>query len=522
MSNKNMSQKILWADDEIELLKPHIMFLEEKGFEVRTTNSGSEVAEMLEEENFDILFLDEQMPGMSGLETLQEVKNLRPNLPVVMITKSEEESIMENAIGSNISDYLIKPVNPNQILLSVKKNLEKKKLRSEKATMGYQQQFTQIGSEISSALDFNQWKDIYKKLVYWELELDSLEDSGISEVFKTQKEEANQIFSKYVEKNYTDWVNGQADEKPVQSHTLFKDWLFPLLKDSGKPVFFILIDNLRYDQWKVLQSVVEEYFSVESESMYYSILPSVTQYARNSMFAGLMPSDIQKRFPKYWVAEHEEGTKNQYEKELLGENLKRHGLDIKYSYNKVLSYNVGRRVAEKISNLMSNDLNVIVYNFIDMLSHARTEMEVIKELAEDESAYRSLTLSWFEHSPLKEILTTLADEDVKVVLTTDHGSVKVHNPVKIVGDRATNTNLRYKIGRSLNYSKKEVFEIRNPEDAHLPKHSLSSSFAFCRKNDFFAYPNNFNYYANYYRNTFQHGGISLEELLVPYVVLNKK
>lgn len=522
MNMKNMSQKILWADDEIDLLKPHIMFLEEKGFDVRTTNSGSEVAEMLEAENFDILFLDEHMPGMSGLETLQEVKNLRPNLPVVMITKSEEEAIMENAIGSNISDYLIKPVNPNQILLSVKKNLEKKKLRSEKATMGYQQQFMQLGSEIGGNLDFNQWKDIYKKLVYWELELGSLEDTGISEVFRNQKEEANQVFSRYIEKNYLDWVNGEAEEKPVQSHTLMKDWLFPMLKNAGKPVFFIVIDNLRYDQWKVLQSVVEEYFSVESESMYYSILPSVTQYARNSMFAGLMPSDIQERFPKYWVAENEEGTKNQHEKELLGENLKRHGFNIKYSYNKVLSYNVGRRVAEKISDLVTNDLNVIVYNFIDMLSHARTEMEIIKELAEDESAYRSLTLSWFEHSPLRDILANLADEDVKVVLTTDHGSVKVHNPVKIVGDRATNTNLRYKIGRSLNYNKKEVFQIKNPSDAHLPKHSLSSSFAFCRKNDFFAYPNNFNYYANYYRNTFQHGGISMEELMIPYIVLNNK
>ncbi len=514
--------KILWVDDEIDLLKPHIMFLEEKGFEVHTANNGSDVVEMLEKTDYDILFLDEQMPGMSGLETLQQVKNNRPNLPVVMITKSEEEAIMEDAIGSNISDYLIKPVNPNQILLSVKKNLEKKKLRSEKATISYQQEFSKIGSEISSSLDFEEWKGIYKKLVYWELELGSLSDGGITEVFKNQKDEANQVFSKYIEQHYQDWLSGEAEEKPIMSHTLMKNYVFPLLKEGSKPVFFILIDNLRYDQWKVLQSVVEEYFSIEHERMYYSILPSVTQYARNALFAGMMPSEIARRYPKFWVAEHEEGTKNQYEKDLLGELLKRYGLDIKYSYNKVLSYNVGRKVADKIHNLVNTDLNVIVYNFIDMLSHARTEMEVIKELAEDESAYRSLTLSWFEHSPLKDILTSLAEEDVKVILTTDHGSVKVQNPVKIVGDRATNTNLRYKIGRSLNFNKKEVFDVRDPEDIFLPRHSLSSSFAFCRKNDFFAYPNNFNYYAKYYKNTFQHGGISLEEMLIPYVELRTK
>lgn len=518
-----MSQaRILWADDEIELLKPHIMFLEEKGFDVDTTNSGNEVPEMIEAHTYDIVFLDENMPGLSGLETLEIVKGMRPNLPVVMITKSEEESIMENAIGSNISDYLIKPVNPNQILLSVKKNLEKRKLRSEKATMGYQQQFSQIGNEMRGNLSFKDWEEIYKKLVYWELELDSFDDTGISEVFMTQKEEANQLFAKFIERNYTDWLNGSAEQKPILSHTLLREKLFPVLDNTNKPVFLILIDNLRFDQWKILQKVVEESFVIEDESIYYSILPTVTQYARNSLFAGLMPSEIQKRYPKYWVAEHEEGTKNQYEKELLEENLKRFGYNIKTSYNKVLSYSVGKKVADRISNLINNDLNVIVYNFIDMLSHARTEMEVIKELAEDESAYRSITLSWFEHSPLKEIMNNLAEEDVKVIITTDHGSVKVDSPVKVVGDRDTNTNLRYKIGRNLKFNKKDAFGVHNPADIFLPRHALSSSFAFCRKNDFFAYPNNFNYYANYYRNTFQHGGISLEEMLIPYIELKSK
>jgi len=512
---------ILWVDDEIDLLKPHLIFLKEKGYEVTTSNNGQEALEIIRQTDLDIVFLDEQMPGMSGIEVLMKIKSSHPSLPVVMITKSEEEAIMEDAIGSNIADYLIKPVKPNQILLSLKKNLENKKIFSEKTTFQYQQEFRNIGMEISNRLNFEEWAEVYKKITFWELKLGQSIDEGMNQVLKMQKDEANQVFSRYIERNYLDWINGKAKEHPVLSHNLVKDKVFPLLADD-KPLFVILIDNLRFDQWKVLQPIFDEYFRTEREDIYYSILPTVTQYARNSLFAGLLPTEIERKYPKYWVNEDEEGTKNNYEAELLGELLKRYGRDIKYSYYKVLNQVYGKKLVELMPNLMVNKLNFIVYNFVDMLSHARTEMEIIRELADDEKAYRSLTVSWFQHSPLLDIIRFLSEKDVNLVITTDHGSIRVGTPVKVLGDRNTNVNLRYKTGRALKYERDEVFEVRNPQDAFLPRVNVSSSFIFCRSDDFFAYPNNYNYYVNYYKNTFQHGGISMEEVMIPFVVLKKK
>jgi DNA-binding response OmpR family regulator len=513
--------KILWADDEIDLLKPHIIFLEQKGYEVVTSNNGDEALDIIKEQVFDIVFLDENMPGMSGIEVLAEIKSQQPNLPVVMITKSEEETIMEDAIGSNIADYLIKPVKPNQILMSLKKNLENRKIVSEKKTHAYQQDFRNIGMELSNNLGHQEWIDVYKKLIRWELDLVKSEDEGIMEILKMQKEEANQIFSKFIEKNYLDWINGRENDKPVLSHTLLKERVLPNL-DKDSNTFLILIDNLRYDQWKVLQPLFEQFFRIDNEDIYYSILPTTTQYARNAIFSGLLPSEIEKKYRQYWVNEDEEGTKNKYEEELLLEQLKRYGKDIKLSYHKILNLTAGRKLLESLPNLVQNNLNVIVYNFVDMLSHARTEMEMIRELADDEPAYRSITISWFEHSPLYDIIRFIASKGMNLIVTTDHGSVKVNSPVRVVGDRNTNTNLRYKTGKSLNYNKKEVFEVRNPSEIFLPRLNVSSSYIFCKGNDFFAYPNNFNYYANYYKNTFQHGGISLEEMLIPFIKLRAK
>jgi DNA-binding response OmpR family regulator len=513
--------QILWADDEIDLLKPHLLFLKEKGYTIVTANSGNEALELIAKQEFDIVFLDENMPGLSGLETLTRLKSMRNDLPVVMITKSEEENLMEDAIGSKIADYLIKPVNPNQILLSLKKILDNRRLISEKTTSGYQQDFRNIGMTLSDRLTHEEWTEVYKKLVFWELELDKSDDQSMNDVLTMQKREANVAFGKFIEQHYINWLNGKDKDAPVLSHTLLKNKLAPQLEKDGT-TFFVLIDNLRYDQWKILQPVIAHYFKVDSEELFFSILPTATQYARNAMFAGLLPSEIEKRFPQLWKNDDDEGGKNLHEEEFLAANLKRISGDVKMSYTKITNYGAGKKLVESINNLMQNKLNVIVYNFVDMLSHARTEMEVIRELADDDAAYRSITLSWFEHSPLHDIIRLVAEKKCRLVITTDHGTIKVTEPSKVVGDRNVNTNLRYKQGKSLDYVKRDVFEVRNPADVFLPKNNVSSAYIFAKQDMFFAYPNNFNHYVSYYRNTFQHGGISLEEMIIPYITLSPK
>ena len=514
-----MEARILWADDEIDLLKPHILFLKQKGYEIDTVNNGSDAVDMAEETHYDVIFLDENMPGLNGLETLAKIKEKNQSVPVIMITKSEEEYIMEEAIGGQISDYLIKPVNPNQILLSLKKNLKKKDLVSQKTTHDYQTQFRQIGMRLNDRLDVEEWADIYRELVNWEIKLEESNDDGMKEIFAMQKKDANTQFCRFIDDNYRDWINGDED-RPLMSHELLKKRVFDSLGDE--PVFLIVIDNLRYDQWAVLKPLISEYFNVDNEEMFYSILPTATHYARNAIFAGMMPSEIERRHPDLWLNENDEGGKNMHEAALLEANLKRNNKQVKMAYNKVVKLDFAKRLVDRFNDLLKNDLNVIVYNFVDMLSHARTEMEVIKELADDESAYRSLTASWFSHSPLKEIFKKISEKGIKTFVTTDHGTIRVDNPVKIVGDKHTNTNLRYKVGKNLNFKEKEVIVASQPEAIKLPKENVSSTFVFARENDFFAYPNNFNYYANYYKDTFQHGGVSLEEIIIPFIELSPK
>ncbi|MDR1381108.1 MAG: PglZ domain-containing protein [Tannerella sp.] len=510
--------KILWADDEIDLLKPHILFLEEKGYEVVPVISGQDAIDCCREQSFDIIFLDENMPGLDGLETLALIKQIDPNVPVVMVTKSEEESIMNQAIGNKIADYLIKPVNPNQLVLSIKKNVHKNLIITETATTNYRQEFSRIGMQIGSAASTDEWMDIYRKIVYWELALEDGQ-AEMQQLLRMQKREANGAFGKFVRKRYLDWI-GNADDRPLMSPDLFRKKVFPLL-DSDEKVFFILIDNFRLDQWYTVKDLLGELFTF-SEGLYCSILPTATQYARNAIFSGLMPAQIEEMFPELWVDEESEEGKNINEEPLVRTQLERFRKKYTFSYTKILDSAYGEKLLHNLSGLMKNQLNVIVINFVDMLSHARTESRMIRELAQSEAAYRSLTRSWFQHSATLELFRQIAARGFKIILTTDHGTIRVDSPVKIVGDRNTSTNLRYKVGKNMNYNYRELYEIKDPAAAGLPSPNLSSKYVFALNESFFAYPNNYNYYVSYYRDTFQHGGVSLEEMLVPVITLHPR
>ena len=523
---------LLWVDDEIEQLKAHLLFLEKKGYEVVTVSNGPDAIDQCREKNFDMVLLDEQMPGLSGLETLQSIKELQPALPVVMVTKSEEENIMEQAIGQKIADYLIKPVNPNQILLALKKNIHRREIETEVTQSQYQQNFQQIAMQIMDCREWKDWTDVYRRLVHWELELSST-DSNMTEMLAMQKEEANNGFAKFIKKNYLDWVaslspnapnrpNGPNSpiSRPLLSPEVFKTKIFPLLS-SGQRVFLVVLDNFRYDQWRMLAQELSSDFDID-EDLYCSILPTATQYARNAIFSGLMPNKIAEMFPKLWVDEDEEEGKNLNEEPLIQTQLDRYRRKETFSYHKINSSADGDRFMQQWRNLEKHQLNVVVFNFIDMLSHARTESKMVRELANNESAYRSITQSWFRHSVISDFFKQLAQTDYKVIVTTDHGSIRCTQPVKIVGDRNTNTNLRYKLGKNLAYDDKSLYIIKDPQKALLPMPNLSTSYVFATGDSFFAYPNNYNYYVSYYRDTFQHGGISMEEMIIPLVTLTGK
>lgn len=516
---------ILWADDEIDLLKPYIVFLQSKGYDVTPVPSGADALDKVNNNNYDLIFLDEMMAGMTGLDTLTEIKKIKPNIPVVMITKSEEERIMEEAIGSKIADYLIKPINPNQILMSAKKLLDNKRLVSEKTNTSYMQDFRQLTMQYNDDLDFDEWAEIYKKLVFWDLEIEKSSDQSMEEVFQMQKSEANIRFAEFIERHYEDWMTNPNTQRPLMSHNLLKTKVFPEIK-KGEPLFFILLDNFRWDQWKLLEELISDFFIIEEEDAYYSILPTATGYARNAIFSGLTPYDMAKKYPDLWVddeGDNEEGL-NKNEEEFLSRQIKRSNQHISFSFHKILKNMQAKSLVDNFNNLLKDDLVVVVFNFIDMLSHARTDMAMIKELAPDEAAYRSITRSWIQHSPLLDFLKLIAAKKGRVVLTTDHGMVKVRNPKRIVGDRNVNTNLRYKQGKNINLDDKSdyVIEVRRPENFKLPSPNLSTSFFFATNDYFFAYPNNYNYYVSQFRDTFQHGGVSLEEMIIPVCKLKGK
>ena len=509
--------RILWADDEIDLLKPHILFLKAKGYDVTTVSNGRDALDALDSDTFSLVLLDENMPGISGLETLDIINERHPEIPVVMITKSEEENIMDQAIGNRIADYLIKPVNPNQILLSIKKNLHSREIVTEQTSSDYQHEFNALSQQINSTDGIDDWMDVYRKLVNWELKL-AESASPLGEMLLMQKRDANSNFCKYIRRTYESWVTGEGH--PLMSPELFRNRVFPLL-DNGEKVCFFLIDNFRLDQWRVIQPLLADRFTV-AEDLYTTILPTSTQYARNAIFAGLMPGDIASMYPQYWVEEDEDEGLNVHEQELIQTQLDRFRRKEKFSYTKINDSTAGEKFLSRLSGTRDLPLQVIVLNFIDMLSHARTESRMIRELAANDAAYRSITESWFRHSSILDIFSRLADYGYKVVLTTDHGTIRVNNPIKVVGDKNTNTNLRYKVGKNLNYNPRQVYEIKNPKRFGLPSPNVSSTYIFATNEDFFSYPNNYNYYVQYYDGTFQHGGISIEEMLVPLITLTPR
>jgi len=528
---------LLWVDDEIEQLKAQRLFLEKKGYEVVTVSNGTDAIDQCATRSFDMVLLDEQMPGLSGLETLQRIKQLQPALPVVMVTKSEEENIMEQAIGQKIADYLIKPVNPNQILLTLKKNIHRREIETEVTQSQYQQNFQQIAMQIMDCQTWQDWKEAYKRIVHWELQL-SATDSSMTDMLRMQKEEANLGFAKFVKKNYMEWVNAGSEERgarkeergrkseergagrPLMSNDVFREKVFPLLND-GRKVMLVVMDNFRYDQWRMLAQEIGDLFDID-EDLYCSILPTATQYARNAIFSGLMPDQIATMFPDLWVDEDEEEGKNLNEAPLIQTQLDRYRRRNTFSYHKINTSAEADKLMQQLRQMDKNDLNVVVFNFIDMLSHARTESRMVRELANSEPAYRSITLSWLRHSVIADFFRQIAQTDYHVILTTDHGSIRCTQPVKIIGDRNTNTNLRYKLGKNLSYDAKDLFVIRDPHKAQLPSPNLSTSYVFATGNSFFAYPNNYNYYVSYYRDTFQHGGISLEEMMIPLITMTGK
>lgn len=518
MSNAN----ILWVDDEIDSLQSQKLFLESKGYTVTTFTNGFDAVDFVQANHVDVVLLDESMPGITGLETLTRIKAVRQHLPVVMITRNETENLMNEAIGSQITDYLIKPVNPNQVLLSLKKILENRKLVAEKTNTAYQQQFRELFMALQDNPGYREWMDIYKRLVYWELEMEKSDSPEMREVLQSQKDEANTAFFKYISKHYAEWINNKAADAPVMSHQLMQYKVLPHV-EKGISTFFILIDNLRFDQWKAIQPIFAESFRILEEETFFSILPTATQYSRNAICAGLLPLQIHQQFPNEWKNDDDEGGKNMSEELFLRAQLKRLKKDdIRLSYTKVLNHADGQQLVNNVHNLLGNELNVIVYNFVDMLSHARTEMEVLKELAADETSYRSLTKSWFEHSPLHQALKKIADKPVRIVLATDHGSVRVNTPYKVQGDKQTTANLRYKHGRNLNYEPKEVLAFRDPKEAGLPVPGINSSYIFAKEDGYLCYPNNYNHFVQYYRNTFQHGGVSLEEMIIPVIKMASK
>jgi len=519
-------KKLLWVDDEIDLLRSHIIFLSEKGYEVDTAMNGSDAIEAVKEKAYDLIFLDEMMAGMGGLETLAQIKDINQNIPVVMITKSEEETLMNDAIGGRISDYLTKPVNPSQVLLVCKKILEGKKISGQYAAKDYLQDFNEISRALSTNPDFAEWIDIYLKLVNWEVELDVHPEIGLQQTLNDQKREANKEFSKFVEKNYRGWINTIGDAyTPTLTTEITEKYVLNHLNNEGASVFYFVLDCLRMDQWMVMEKHLRDLFKIEKE-YYYAILPTSTPYARNALFSGLFPSEIERYYPDLWSGgDDDENSMNKYEKELLQLLLDRKKIKLRndLKYIKIIDPEVGRNFEQNILSYKNNHFTAVVVNFLDMIAHGRSDSDILKEIAPDEPAYRSLTNSWFTHSSLLGTLKAIAKMDrVKIVITTDHGSIRSLRGAKVLGDREASTNLRFKYGRNLKVDDKHAVYIKNAQEYKLPKRGVTINYIIAKEDYYFVYPTDYHKYLSHYKDTFQHGGISLEEIILPVITMEPK
>ena len=519
-------KRILWVDDEIELLRSHIIFLSEKGYEVDTVTNGEDAIASVKEKNYDLIFLDEMMAGMGGLETLGEIKEINSGIPVVMVTKSEEETLMNDAIGGKINDYLTKPVNPSQILLVCKKLLEGRKISGQYAAKDYLNDFNEISRQLLMNPDYDEWIEIYLKLTSWDVELDTHPEIDLRQTLNDQKKEANKEFSKFVEKNYKDWIALKHDEyRPKLTPEIPENFLFDILRKENKTLFFFVLDCLRMDQWLVMEKHLSEFFKIDKE-YYYSILPTATPYARNSLFSGLFPSEIEKYYPQLWQSgDDDENSMNKYEKELLQLLLDRKKIKLRneLQYIKIIDPEVGKNFENNILSYKNTHFTAVVVNFLDMIAHGRSDSDILKEIAPDESAYRSLTNSWFIHSSLFSTFKSIAKMDnVRIVVTTDHGSIRSLRGAKVLGDREASTNLRFKYGRNLKVDDKHALFIRNSEEYKLPKRGVTINYIIAKEDYYFVYPTDYHKYLTYYKDTFQHGGISMEEMILPVITMEPK
>lgn len=515
--------KILWVDDEVEFLQPHILFLEEKGYEVETATNAEDGLEMIQQHPFDLVLLDETMPGQDGLTALGEIKKIQPGLPVIMITKNEAESLMEDAIGAHINDYLTKPVNPSQILIAAKKILEARDISQKKLTRDYTQELNKISMQLMGRVEPQDWIDIFLKLCQWDVELDSVTDNELREIIYNQRRECNVEFGKYIERNYLDWVNADKADRPTLSPDIIEKYVYPEMQQGNK-VAFVVIDCMRLDQWLAMEKFFYPYFNIQKD-YHFSILPTATPFSRNAIFSGLFPSELERRYPEMWAAgEDDDHSRNRNEKELLYDQLRLLGLKLNSEprYSKIINVNEGRNLEKNLDSFLDTPLLSIVVNFVDILAHSRSDLPILKQIAPDESSYRSLTCSWFEHSPVYRIFQKLAERNVTVILTSDHGSIRCMRGTKVLGDRETSTNLRYKYGRNLKADGKHAFFIREPHDSKLPRRNININYIIAKEDYYFVYPTNYHKYLSYYRDSFQHGGISLEEMVLPVIKLKPK